>query len=84
VVEPHRSKLIPGFEPIRKAALSSGALGCGISGSGPSIYAFSKNMQIAENVKSNFINEYSKTSIPFQVHTSEINPEGIKILGTKP
>lgn len=84
VVEPHRSRLIPHFREVREAALGAGALGCGISGSGPSIYAFSKNMQIAENVKSEFIKVYSKTSIPFQVYASEINQEGIKILRAKP
>lgn len=80
IVEPHRSKLIPLFDPIRAAALDAGALGCGISGSGPSIFAFSKNMEVAERVKSRFQNIYSKTSIPFEIYTSQINEEGIKIL----
>ncbi|MGA9271133.1 MAG: homoserine kinase [Lutimonas sp.] len=80
IVEPHRSKLIPLFDEVRDAALEKGALGCGISGSGPSIFAFSKNMEIAENVKTVFKEIYSKTSIPFQVYTSRINEEGIKIL----
>ncbi len=84
VVEPHRSRLIPSFSEAREAALAAGALGCGISGSGPSIYAFSKDMQIADRVKSAFVDVYSKTSIPFQVYSSEINPEGIKILRAKP
>lgn len=80
VVEPHRSKLIPLFDDIRDAAIDEGALGCGISGSGPSIFAFSKNMEIAEKVKNRFINIYSKTTIPFEVYTSRINEKGIKIL----
>jgi homoserine kinase len=80
VVEPFRSRLIPQFDEVRKAALSAGALGCGISGSGPSIFTFSKNIQIAENVKSECEYIYSKTSIPFQVYTSKINAEGIKII----
>lgn len=83
IVEPHRSKLIPMFDSIRGAALDEGALGCGISGSGPSIFAFSKNMEIAEIVKFTFESIYSKTSIPFQVYTSPINEEGIKILNTE-
>lgn len=80
VVEPFRSKLIPMFDEARDSALSVGALGCGISGSGPSIFAFSKNIQIAEYVYSEFKKVYSKTKIPFQVYTSKINPEGIKII----
>lgn len=80
IVEPHRSKLIPLFDEVRDAALEQGALGCGISGSGPSIFAFSKNIKIAEKVKDIFSSIYSKTSIPFQVYTSGINEKGIKIL----
>lgn len=83
VVEPHRSKLIPLFDKVRKGALSAGALGCGISGSGPSIYAFSTNIQIAEKVKFEFNKIYSESSIPFEVHTSEINKEGVKLLATE-
>lgn len=80
IVEPHRSKLIPLFDEVRDAAFDLGALGCGISGSGPSIFTFSKSMEIAEKVKSKFEEIYSETSIPFQVYTSRINEEGIKIL----
>ena len=80
VVEPFRSRLIPMFNEARDSALSAGALGCGISGSGPSIFAFSKNIQIAEKLKNEFSKIYSETTIPFQVYTSMINPEGIKII----
>ena len=83
VVEPYRSKLIPMFNEVRDSALSAGALGCGISGSGPSIFAFSKDFQIAEKVGSAFKNIYSKTSIPFELYTSKINKVGIKIIRTE-
>ena len=39
VVEPLRNQLIPGFESIKTAALKDGALGSGISGSGPSVFS---------------------------------------------
>jgi homoserine kinase len=42
IVEPLRSVLIPGFDLIKKTAMENGALGSGISGSGPSIFALSK------------------------------------------
>jgi homoserine kinase len=80
IVEPHRSKLIPRFNEVIQASVHAGALGGGISGSGPSIFTFSKDVQIAENV-SNAINEvYSKTEIPYHVYTSKINEKGVKIL----
>ena len=39
VVEPVRGLLIPGYDQVRSAALSAGAIGAGISGSGPSLFA---------------------------------------------
>src|SRR5690606_41514004 len=40
IAEPHRERLIPGFPEARKAALEAGALGCSISGAGPSVFAW--------------------------------------------
>ena len=51
IVEPHRSKLIPKFDEVIESAVETGALGGGISGSGPSIFTFSKDNQTADNVK---------------------------------
>lgn len=83
IVEPHRSKLIPKFDSIKEAALKNGALGCGISGSGPSIYAFSKDLYTAEKVEVEFSKIYSKTTIPFHTYVSGINEKGIKIIRTE-
>lgn len=47
IVEPIRSILIPAFDDVKLKSLKAGALGCGISGSGPSIFAFSKGEEIA-------------------------------------
>lgn len=82
IIEPHRSKLIPDFDLVKKNALKTGALGCGISGSGPSIFTFSKNKQIAEKVKNVISKVYSKNKIPFNVYVSKINSEGIKIINS--
>ena len=83
IVEPHRSKLIPKFDEVKKKALETGALGCGISGSGPSIFTFSKSLEIADNVSNTINNIYNKTAIPFHLYTSKINQTGIKILNIK-
>ena len=80
IVEPHRSKLIPDFDEVKKEAIKAGALGCGISGSGPSIFAFSKGRYIAEKVSSTISNVYKNNNIPYHVYLSKINTEGIKIL----
>jgi homoserine kinase len=39
LVEPIRARLIPGFAEVKAAARGTGALGCSISGSGPSVFA---------------------------------------------
>jgi len=80
VVEPHRSKLIPHFNEVKKAAITAGALGCGISGSGPSIFTLSNSLETANYVKDAIKNMYSKTGIAFEIHVSKINTEGIKII----
>ena len=50
IIEPIRSILIPGFDTIKTETLKAGALGCGISGSGPSIFTFSKGEKTAKKV----------------------------------
>ena len=83
IVEPHRSKLIPKFDEVISSAIKAGALGGGISGSGPSIFTFSKDKQTADNVKLAIEKVYTKTNIPFYLYNSKINAEGVKILKTK-
>ncbi|MFY0714453.1 homoserine kinase [Seonamhaeicola sp. NFXS20] len=80
IVEPHRSKLIPYFTEVKKAAIKAGALGSGISGSGPSIFSLSKGEETALNVKKAIKKIYTETGIDFDLHVSKINTEGIKIL----
>lgn len=78
IVEPHRSKLIPFFDNVKQAAMKAGALGCAISGSGPSIFALSKGLDTANSVKTAFDNVYTETNIEFDTYVSKINTEGIK------
>jgi homoserine kinase len=78
IVEPIRSILIPGFDEIKSNALASGALGCGISGSGPSIFALSKGLETANSVAESMKETYSKFGITFDIHISKINTQGVK------
>lgn len=80
IVEPHRKKLIPYFDDVQKAALKAGALGAGISGSGPTIFALCKGDKVVENVYNAIEKSYRNKGIDFELYTSIINPEGIKIL----
>ena len=80
IVEPIRSILIPGFDAIKSEALRAGALGCGISGSGPSIFAFCQGEDIANKVANSMKEVYQGIGIDYDVHVSRINQEGIKIV----
>ena len=80
VVEPFRSQLIPGFETIKKAALGNGALGTGISGSGPSVFSLCKTEATAIKVEKAIRQTYKNQNIPFEIYVSKINLEGIKHL----
>lgn len=80
IVEPLRKKLIPGFEEVKFAATHNGALGAGISGAGPSIFALCKGQEKAEKVAFAMSESYQATGIPFDIHISKINPEGVKTI----
>lgn len=76
LVEPQRAKLIPHFYEIQEAALEAGALGCSISGAGPSIFALSGNSLDAENVGEAMKKIYEKAKIESKLYVSRINQEG--------
>lgn len=80
IVEPYRSQLIPHFNDVKGAVLNAGALGAGISGSGPSIFSLSKGLETAKKVKEAMHDVYSKTDIAFDIHVSKINVNGVKII----
>ena len=80
IVEPHRKKLIPFFDEVKISAMKAGALGAGISGSGPTIFALCEGDEIAEKVYNAIEDTYKKTGINFNIYASKVNAEGIKIL----
>lgn len=80
IVEPLRSKFIPNFDIVKRKAIENGALGVGISGSGPSIFTLNKGLEDAQKVASVIETIFSKTEIPFEIHISKINPDGIRII----
>lgn len=80
IIEPVRSMLIPGFDLIKKTALDNGALGSGISGSGPSIFALSKGKETAEKIAKAMSLVYDEINLPYEIHVSKVNPEGVSII----
>jgi homoserine kinase len=80
IIEPLRSVLIPGFDLMKQSALENGALGSGISGSGPSIFALSKGKETAEKIAKAMSAVYDEMNLLYEVHVSKVNNEGIKII----
>ena len=76
MIESQRSHLIPQFQNIKDAALEADALGCSISGAGPSIFALSANSFVAENVRNAMTKIYTDAKIKHKVYVSKINHEG--------
>lgn len=83
IVEPIRSILIPGFDEVKSEAIKTGALGCGISGSGPSIFAFSKGEVVAKKVAQRMKEVYQNIGIEYDVHVSKVNIEGVKVVSSE-
>lgn len=78
IIEPIRSMLIPAFDTVKSESIKAGALGCGISGSGPSIFAFSKGETTAGKVADVMKEVYQEIGIDYDVHVSKVNAEGIR------
>ena len=80
IVEPHRKKLIPYFDEVKTAAMQNGALGSGISGAGPSIFALCKGQQSAQKIANTIEKIYANTNISFNLFISKINTKGCEII----
>jgi homoserine kinase len=79
VAEPVRSMLIPGFDSVRSAALEAGALGCGISGSGPTLFALSTEKELALRVGKKMKDAFTLVKLDSDVFVSRINPVGARV-----
>jgi homoserine kinase len=80
IIEPQRSHLIPEFSKIQAMALEQGAIGCSISGAGPSIFALCSNSLIAEEIGERMKAIYKDVKIRSTVYISPINNEGAQLL----
>ena len=80
IIEPLRSILIPEFNTIKKRCLDAGALGGGISGSGPSIFMLSKDEATAQQVESIMQEVYKAIGLHHYTYVTSINQTGCTIL----
>lgn len=81
IIEPVRSILIPGFDELKKACKEAGALGGGISGSGPSVFMLSRDERTAQAVEEAMKNVYTRIGIDYHTYVTTINPGGVRLVG---
>ncbi len=79
IIEPVRSILIPGFDDLKKACKAVGALGGGISGSGPSIFFLSKEKETALAVEQEMKKLYEGLGLAHHTYVTNINQKGVEI-----
>ncbi|MBP1649343.1 MAG: homoserine kinase [Bacteroidetes bacterium] len=80
IAEPARRHLIPGFADMKSAALDAGALGCSLSGSGPSVFALAKSKRTARQIGIAMGSILNSVSCPHSVIVSGISSAGARII----
>jgi homoserine kinase len=80
IIEPVRSMLIPGFDQVKKECKDAGALGGGISGSGPSIFMLSRDQHTARQVEQVMQKIYNTIGLDYHTYVTTINHTGVKSL----
>ncbi len=80
LIEPVRSILIPGFADIKQQSKQAGALGGGISGSGPSIFMLSKDESTARSVEAAMHRIYDKLELDHHTYVTTINHQGVRFI----
>lgn len=82
LIEPVRSMLIPGFDELKRLSKEAGALGGGISGSGPSVFMLSKDEATAKAVQQAMRTVYEKIGVDFHIHLTTVNPRGVEVVNS--
>lgn len=80
IIEPVRSILIPKFDEIKMKSIQIGALGGGISGSGPSIFMLAEEKETAEKIAELMKSTYDEINVESFIYVSKVNPIGIEII----
>ena len=83
IIEPIRSILIPGFDEVKSKCRDSGALGGGISGSGPSLFMLSSEKNTAQEVEKIMRGVYDRIGIGYQTYVTTINKKGVELIASE-
>lgn len=79
LIEPQRAKLIPGFEQVKRAAISEGALGCSISGAGPSVFAWCEESR-ADTISAAMVGAFADHGLACDRWTAPLDGDGARVV----
>ncbi len=83
IIEPVRSILIPGFDELKVKCKEAGALGGGISGSGPSVFMLSTGESTAKAVGHVMSQVYEQIGIDYNIYVTTINKKGVEVVSSE-
>lgn len=80
IAEPARAPLLPGFREAKAAALAAGAIGCSISGAGPTSFAFADDDARAARIARAMCDAYAACGITASARLGRIDEQGARVL----
>ncbi len=78
--EPYRTGLLPDYESLRSSALETGSVGCGLSGSGPSVFSLCRGEEMATNIGEVMKKHFTTRNFPSRIYISRISQAGCKTI----
>jgi len=82
IAEPHRVELVPGFRDVQAAAREAGALGCSLSGAGPTVFAWCEGASRASTVQDAMVEAFAEHDVRTETWTTAIPEQGARIVET--
>ena len=81
IAEPHRRASIPAFDTVRRAALATGAIACGISGAGPSLFSLCRDAESTRRVGEAMLSAYNANAEPdATIYRSPVALAGARVI----
>ncbi len=79
IIEPTRAPLVTGFAEVQRAAIEAGALGCSLSGSGPSLFAWCDGAVAGERIRERMVAAFSAAGVESRGWVSVVDAPGTRI-----
>jgi homoserine kinase len=79
IVEPRRAALVAGFDAVKAAAQQAGALGCSLSGSGPSVFAWCAGRTVGELIRERMMAAFATVDVESRGWVSPVNAPGARV-----